>query len=591
MSKYQNQGNGRPTHQDWAVGVIYTRYSSHSQRDVSIEQQIRACRTFAERNCIDVLEVYEDRALTGTNDKRPGFQKMIQDAQKSQWNYVIVYTLDRFARDRYDSAVYKRELKNAGVKVLSAMENISDDPTGVLMESLLEGLAEYYSKELSRKIQRGQDDNARKCLVNGSLPLGYTRAPDGRYQISEPEAELVREIYQRVKEYEKLTDIIADLNKRGLTTKMGKPWNRSSFNKLLSNERYVGTYIYRNIRVPGGIPQIISQELFDEVQCILHLKPNPRKSSVGDVPQKRRRDNGVYLLTGKLFCGHCKSPMTGLSGTSKTAAPHFYYTCKGRRTGTTACDKRNVRRQEIERFVATALRDTMLTDEAIRTLADAAIEYQQNDVTNNELETLKNQLTDVDRSLNNLLKALEAGIFSTTTQERITQLETQKRDLTHLIAMAQAEEDEKLTRSEIIAILEQFQHGDVDDKDYQEVLIDTFLVAAYLYDDRVKFVFTLGEKRGETTIPFEIEDIDLEGVRIMEFGGAEGNRTPVRKQLGKNFSGRSLLFTFPQPHGNKHPYGISSFIMRGTLKALRTHVLHSDHTRARLVDLPGRMGA
>ena len=75
------------------------------------------------------------------------------------------------------------------------------------------------------------------------------------------------------------------------------------------------------------------------------------------------------------------------------------------------------------------------------------------------------------------------------------------------------------------------------------------------------------------------------------FGGAEGNRTPVRKQLGKNFSGRSLLFTFPQPIGNKHPMGISSFMMHGMGKAYHTHVLHSNHTRARLVDLPGRMGA
>ena len=74
-------------------------------------------------------------------------------------------------------------------------------------------------------------------------------------------------------------------------------------------------------------------------------------------------------------------------------------------------------------------------------------------------------------------------------------------------------------------------------------------------------------------------------------GGAEGNRTPVRKQLGRNFSGCSLLFTFPHPGGNKHPTGFSSFIMHGTRKALRTHGLHSDHTLARLVDLPGRMGA
>lgn len=497
-----------------SAGIIYARYSSHSQRDVSIEQQVKACKLFAERHGIQVLNVYEDRALTGTNDKRPGFQQMIHDAKKGLWNYVIVYTLDRFARDRYDSAVYKRQLKNSGVKVLSAMENISDDPTGVLMESLLEGLAEYYSKELSRKVQRGHEDNAQKCLVNGALPLGYVKGPDSRYAICEPEAEVVREIFRRVNSREKLSEIIADLNSRGITTKTGKRWNRSSFNTLLSNERYTGVYIYGDIRRPGGIPQIIPQELFDSVQCVLHLKPNARRDPTGQTPQKRRRDSGIYLLTGKLFCGHCASPMIGVSGTSHTTDPHFYYTCKGRRADHASCHKRNVRRDDIERFVATALRDTMLTDDAVRILSAAAVQYQRLQSPSTELECLENHLADVNRSLNNLMNAIEAGIFSATTQARLAELETQKRDLSRLITSAQQESDDQLTQDEIIATLQMFQHGDVNDKDYQEALIDTFLVAAYVYDDRVKFIFNLGGKKKDVEIPFNINDIDLSQVRI-----------------------------------------------------------------------------
>lgn len=447
--------------------VIYARYSSHSQRDVSIDQQIRACKIFAERHDISIVAVYEDRALTGTNDKRPGFQKMIQDAKKRSWDYVIVYTLDRFARDRYASAVYKRQLKDCGVKVLSAMENISDDPTGILMESLLEGLAEYYSKELSRKVQRGHEDNARKCLVNGALPLGYVKGPDNRYAICEPEAEIVREIFRRVKDRDKLAEIITDLNCRGITTKKGKSWNRSSFNQILSNERYTGMYIYRDIRIPGGIPQIIPTELFDTVQVIVHSKPNARRDATGTIPQKRRREGGIYLLTGKLFCGHCKSAMTGVSGTSHTTAPHFYYTCKGRRADHSSCTKKNLRRDHIERFVATALRDTMFTTEAMQALATAAIEYQNQHAANHELASLKNQLSDVSRSLTNLVNAIEAGIFSPTTQSRLTELEAQKRDLSRLIAAAEAEAENALTKEEIIATLEMFQHGDVNDKDYR----------------------------------------------------------------------------------------------------------------------------
>jgi len=229
--------------------VIYARYSSHSQRDVSIEQQVRAVRDFAERQGLYVIDIYADRALTGTSDQRPEFQRMIRDAEKGAFVYVIVYTLDRFARDRYDSAVYKRQLRNCGVKVLSAMENISDDPTGVLMESMLEGLAEYYSKELSRKIKRGMEDNAEKCMVNGALGLGHKRGADGRYEIDEAGAAIVKESFERVAAGEPFVQIFEDYNLRGLRTKTGKEWNRSSFNKMLTNERYRGVYIYGDTRI------------------------------------------------------------------------------------------------------------------------------------------------------------------------------------------------------------------------------------------------------------------------------------------------------------------------------------------------------
>lgn len=500
-------------------GVIYARYSSHAQRDVSIEQQIRACKTFAERQGIKIVEIYEDRALTGTNDKRPGFQKMIADAKKGTWSYVIVYTLDRFARDRYDSAVYKRQLKNCGAKVLSAMENISDDPTGVLMESLLEGLAEYYSKELSRKVQRGMNDNASKCMVNGALPLGFVRGEDGRYAIQEAEAAIVLEIFQRVKDGDRLIDIINDLNARGIRTKKGKEWNRSSFNQLLSNERYTGLYSYRDIRVPGGIPQIVPQSLFDAVQVILHKKANCRADPTGSTPQKRRREGGIYLLTGKLFCGNCKSPMIGVSGKSQAPDPYYYYTCKGRRADHGSCHRKNVRREYIERFVASALRETMLTDVAIEALAAAAVDYQNRFVSDNEVESLRNRLEDTKRSIKNLVAAVEAGIFSAATQSRLMELEQQQKDLSQLLSVAEQEAEECLTKDDFISILEVFKTGDLDSKDYQEALIDTFLVAAYVYDNEVRFVFNLGGNKTNATVPFNIDDIALSDVCINSLPG------------------------------------------------------------------------
>lgn len=481
------------------TAAVYLRYSSHAQRDVSIEQQLRACEIFADRQAIKIVATYEDHALTGTSDRRPGFQQMIKDSAHADWQYVIVYTLDRFARDRYDSAVYKRQLKNNGVKVLSAMENISDDPTGILLESMLEGLAEYYSKELSRKIRRGMEDNARKCMANGSLPLGYVRGADGRYEISTAEALLVQEIFTRVADGDSLNDIIKDMNSRGARTKKGREWNKSSFNKLLSNERYTGIYIYGETRIPGGIPRIISDELFSAVQYRLHNKPNSR---AGGDPQRRRRECSIYLLTGKLFCGHCGQPMVGISGKSQGAHPYYYYVCKGKRIEHN-CDMPMVRREKIEETIAQAIREYVLNDQIIYALADAAIEHQDRNFSNYEVDTLKSRLSDIKKSISNIVAAIEAGIFSEATQARLADLENEEHQVTGQLAIAEAEADQRLTRNEIIAALKLYQNGDIADKNYQESLIDTFLIKAYLHSDKIIIFFNLGDKSKEITMSLD----------------------------------------------------------------------------------------
>ena len=501
---------------DTRRAVIYARYSSHSQRDVSIDQQIRACKLFAERQGIEVVEIYDDRATTGTNDRRPAFQRMIKDADRADWQFVIVYSLDRFARDRYDSAVYKRRLKECGVKVLSAMENISDDPTGILMESLLEGLAEYYSKELSRKIKRGMEDNAAKCLCNGQIPFGYKRGEDGRFAIDEAAAPIVQEIYRRIRDGSRLCDIIHDINERGIRTKHGKVWSKSTFNRLLSNERYTGIYIYKDVRVPGGMPRIIDPALFDAVQLIMHTKKNPRKNiALEGAPQRRRQENGIYYLTGKLYCGHCHSPMVGVSGHGKGGATYYYYTCKGKRTEH-SCQKKNVNRDFIEMFLATALKETMLNDKAIRALADAAVRYQQQKSPSAELESLQLRAGEIKKSISNIVAAIEAGIFSAATQSRLAELEAEQRTVLTQLSMLQEEADEPLSREEIMAMLRLMRNGDIQDETFREALIDTFLVAAYVYNDSCKIVFNLGGKQEGSVLPFDVEDVEFSDTSVTD---------------------------------------------------------------------------
>ena len=526
---------------DTRRAVIYARYSSHNQRDVSIDQQVKACRLFADRQEIEIVNIYDDRAITGTNDRRPGFQQMMKDAAKGHWDYVIVYTLDRFSRNRYDSAVNKRTLKTYGIKVLSAMENISDDPTGVLMESMLEGLAEYYSAELSRKIKRGMEDNASKCLCTGHFPYGYVRGADDRFAIDEMEAEIVREIFRKVRDGVRICDIIHDLNSRGIRTKRKQPWTKSSFNRLLANERYTGVYIYDEIRIPGGMPQIVDKDLFDAVQLIIHTKPNGRKNTTDpSIPQRRRQENGIYYLTGKLFCGHCSSPMIGVSGHSKQGPSYYYYSCKGKRTDHT-CDKKNVNRDFIEKFIATALKEVMLTDKAIQILADAAIAYQERKAPTAEFDALKARLADTKKSIKNIIAAIEAGIFSSSTQARLTELESEEKHLTTQIAIMAEEMADQLTREEIVATLQLYQSGDINDQSFREALFDTFLVATYVYDDNIKVIFNLGGTKESTTIPLDLTSAPSPDTSITD---SLPHQSPLYEHFGISVIMIGELFVF-----------------------------------------------
>ena len=250
--------------------VIYARFSCHSQTEQSIEGQLKVCYEYAKNNNYTVVGEYIDRAQSARTDHRPEFRKMITDSDKHTFEGVLVYQLDRFARNRFDSAINKAKLKKNGVRVLSAKENITDDASGILVEGVLESMAEYYSAELSQKILRGMKINAEKCLSNGSqVGLGYKVGPDRKYYIDEEEAKIVREIFERFANGEKKKQIVDDLNKRQIKTALGRKFCINSFSKMLSNKRYIGIYTYKGTETPGGMPRIISDDLFQRVQAKL----------------------------------------------------------------------------------------------------------------------------------------------------------------------------------------------------------------------------------------------------------------------------------------------------------------------------------
>ena len=496
-------------------GVLYGRYSSHNQKDISVEQQFEKGYELAAEYGIRIIDTYADRAVSGRTDKRRDFQRMMTDAAKGKFRYVIAWKSNRMGRNMLEALINEARLQDLGVRVLYVEEDFDDTAAGRFAARSMMNVNQFYSENMAEDIKRGLYDNAANCMVaNGHLPYGYKADETLHYAIDEPKAAVIREIFTRVSCGEAFVDIMASLNARGIKTSYGRPWGRSSFQKILSNERYRGIYIYGDVRKEGGIPRIISDELYFKVQEVITTKKNP---------QGRHRVNGDYLLTGKLFCGHCKSPMTGISGTSRSGNLHYYYVCQKRRTEKT-CEKKNLRRDDIELQVAKAIKRRTLDDDTINWIADSVVEYSQHQESASGIGLLEDQLKDTQRSIKNLMAAIEQGIITPTTKARLMELEKEQSDIDRKITMAKADVI-PVNRDQLVGWLKKLQAGDVHDKKYQSELFDTFLIAVYVYDnpdgqDYMKVVFNYAGSKNTVEIPLDpsvidnVENIETGAVRL-----------------------------------------------------------------------------
>lgn len=393
--------------------AIYARYSSERQTEQSIEGQLRACHEFAKAEDIVIVEEYVDRAISGTTDNRPQFQRMINDCKRMDIDYIIVYKLDRFARNRYDSAIYKAKLKQNGIRLLSAMEKITDSPEGIIMEGLLEAMNEYYSAELSQKIKRGMRENVIKGkTTGGNIALGYRIGADKRLEINPEQAVIVQKIFEMYSQGCTYANIINELNSLGYKTSRGNAYNKSSISRILSNERYIGKYTIDGIDEVSECPRIISDELFNQVQK--RLSESQKK--------RRHRNNHTYMLSGVLYCGDCGERMTGTSGRSKTGKHYYYYYCPNKHHGRINADN-------LELAVLHVI-DEYLQPEKVKIIAKTAYnEYQRQILDNSEKEVVQKELNSVERKLKNAVNAILNGIQSDTIKSTIEELESRKKAL------------------------------------------------------------------------------------------------------------------------------------------------------------------
>ena len=466
--------------------VIYARYSSHGQQEQSIEGQLAAGHEYADRKGYVIIGEYCDRAKTGTNDNRAEFQKMLSDCAKRKFTVIIVWKVDRFGRNREEIMANKIRAKRYGVRVEYVAENISPGPEGVILESVLEGMAEYYSLQLSQNVKRGHLESAKKRQAVGGRPsFGLRIGKDKHYEIDPVTGPVVRQIFERYAAGESMAEITRWLNESGYRTSKGRPFTKNSLPRILHNERYAGTYIFGDtIREENCIPAIISMGLFRRVQEM--LKANKRMPS-------HSWSYSEYILTGKLFCGHCGAPMVGKSGNGKSGTKYNYYACQNH-LQKAGCHKRAVRQEWIEDIVLTNVTITLQDDEIMERIIDTVWDlYTQEDQTRDELRAIQTQIRAADKAIDNLMRSLELGLVSETIVNRIKDLEAQRADLQKAAAEKELAQSFKLTKDQVRFFLERYRRMDMQDRECQRRLVETFVNAVYVSDDKIRIVFNYSD--------------------------------------------------------------------------------------------------
>ena len=481
--------------------VIYARYSSDSQTEQSIEGQLRVCREYAQSNDILIVDTYIDRAMTGTNDMRPDFQRMLKDSAKHQWEVVLVYKLDRFSRDKYETTIHKHTLKENGVKLVSAMENIPDSPEGIILESLLEGMNQYYSAELAQKINRGLKESWTKGQTTGGKPVFGYDVVDKKCIINEYEANIIREAFTKYAQGYKAVAIVKMFKEKGYRRKNGMPIGEKYLYSLFHDKRYTGIVEHQGVVYDKIFPRIITDEVWQAVCAI---------NDENKIAPSRKKEIFDFVLSGKLICGNCKHRMIGISGTSKTGAVHYYYACQSKQRRKVQCTTKPIQKQFLEDMVIRATFEMLKSVSATHKVAESIYKAHKAETADNTaLKLLERKLKDTVKAQNNIVKAIEQGIITEVTKTRLTELEKEVTSLEFEIAKEKARSYTYLTVEQIEMYLSKFVFESTADIKVRKLIVNTFIREVILYDDEIVITYTFTDdvdrpkRTKETTIRTE----------------------------------------------------------------------------------------
>ena len=486
------------------IAITYYRYSSHAQNEASIDQQRELARKYADEHGLYIIKEYADEALTGTTDERPQYQLMIREIAKIKPSTLIVYKIDRLGRNQFELASIRYKLRELGVQIYKLYEPNLDpnDPMSSLMDSICDGMAEYYSMNLRQNVMRGMNYNATHCLWNGVKTLGYKKGPNKSIVIDDEIAPVILRIFNKYADGMPLTELANELNSQGIRTSLDKQFTVNGLRSILKNRAYIGEYHYGNVVVPDGMPVIVPKSLFKAVQDRFESNKHVRSQTAvnGEYEALEPR----FWLTGKLYCGYCKETMQGISGTSHTGAKHYYYACKNHRKH--KCDLKNIRKELLEDAVVEIIKNFLADSELLASLAVDVSDYcAQAYHDDSYLKSLQAELKKAEKEVNNLVNAVKSGLLSEAIAEALSQAEEKKKGLISAIADEEVKLKLAFDNSSIQKYFEMYKHADFSDDTVRNTLLDYFIDKIYVFEDKLIIDWFISDDRIEVDISEFIE--------------------------------------------------------------------------------------
>ena len=479
--------------------AVYARFSCDKQRDASIEDQVYEAERYCERNDYEIVRVYNDYAMSGRSDDRPQFLAMIDDAQAGMFDVVLVWKMDRFARNMQDQFYHEKILADSGVRLESVKENIAGNGIEASMSKGMHAIfAQIRSQQSAEDTMRGMIGKARKCQYLGYQWLGYSH--DGDTITIDPQtAPLARKVHENYLSGNSIKAIIDWLNSQGVTNRNGQPVGYQYVTGILKNWAYAGVYTWGKakdeqgrelldadglpvplVRIEDGIPAIVTTD--EKEACLRRLRFRKHVNAKAD-----------YLLSGKLYCGACEKLMHGETCKNWNKVEYFRYCCPKKRK---ACNG-VYWKEEVESAVAQVVRSMLRDQDALEIIIDAFLKYRNGRKPKASIEAARADLKAIRKQRDNLIAAVEDGMPYRYVKDKLEKLDAQQDRLERKVTELQRRQ-ETISKDDLLRFFADVADGFKSDAD----LLKAFVTQVWAFGDELLVVMNF---MGRHSTPYEIK--------------------------------------------------------------------------------------